>query len=88
MPVEIKSNLFRYYERTCRYSQAEDTLFEVIEADHNDNQTATDILEQGIAFYQRVLKKKDADLAAGNFSREKAQVGLTLLETMKQTLDN
>jgi tetratricopeptide (TPR) repeat protein len=88
LPVEIKSNLFRYYERTGRYSQAEDTLFEVIEADHNDNQTATDILEQGIAFYQRLLKKKDADLAAGNFSREKAQVGLTLLQTMKQTLDN
>lgn len=88
LPVELKINLFRYYERTGRYSQAEDTLFEVIEADHNDNQAATDILEQGIAFYQRLLKKKDADLVAGNFSREKAQVGLTLLQTMKQTLDN
>jgi len=88
LPVELKINLFRYYERTGRYSQAEDTLFEVIEADHDDNQAATDILEQGIAFYQRLLKKKDADLASGNFSREKAQVGLTLLQTMKQTLDN
>lgn len=88
LPVELKINLFRYYERTGRYSQAEDTLFEVIEADHNDNQAATDILEQGIAFYQRLLKKKDPDLVAGNFSREKAQVGLTLLQTMKQTLDN
>lgn len=87
LPLEIKSNLFRYYERIGRYSQAEDTLFEVIEADHNDPQDVSDILEQGSAFYQRLLKKKAADLAAGNFSQEKAQVGLGLLQIMQQRLD-
>ncbi len=89
LPVKIKTSLFRYYERTGRYAQAEDTLFEVIEADHNDNddEAAPDVLEQGIAFYERLLKKKDTDLIAGNFSQEKAQVGLTLLQTMQQPLD-
>lgn len=86
LPIKIKTSLFRYYERTGRYAQAEDTLFEVIEADHNDNDDET-MLEQGIAFYKRLLKKKDTDLTAGNFSREKAQVGLTLLQTMQQPLD-
>ena len=87
LPVETKISLFRYHERSGSYAQAEDTLFEVIEADHNEDETAANILEQGIAFYERLLKKKDTDLAEGNFSREKAQVGLTLLQVMKQTLD-
>jgi tetratricopeptide (TPR) repeat protein len=87
LPLEIKTNLFRYYERTGRYSQAEDTLFEIIEVDNNNSQADTGILEQGIAFYQRLLKKKEADLASGNFSQEKAQVGLNLLRIMKQSLD-
>jgi len=87
LPLEIKSHLFRYYERTGRYSQAEDILFEIIEADNTNNQADPNILEQGIAFYRRLLKKKNAELTAGSFSQEKAQVGLNLLQIMQQTLD-
>ncbi len=79
LPVEIKSRLFRYYERTGRYSRAEDMLLEVLEANFYDH----DMVEQGIAFYQRLLKKKDTDLAVGNLSREEVKEGLAQLQTMR-----
>lgn len=81
LPVKIKSQLFRYYERVGQYSKAEDILFEVIEADGDGSEA--DIVERGIAFYERLLKKKDTELAAGNFSREEAREGLAQLRSMK-----
>jgi len=80
-PVKIKGQLFRYYERVGQYSKAEDVLFEVIEADNDESEA--DIVEQGIAFYERLLKKKDMELVAGNFSREEAKEGLAQMRSMK-----
>jgi tetratricopeptide (TPR) repeat protein len=82
-PAKIKSQLFRYYERIGRYSKAEDMLFEVIEADDEESEAQAGIVEQGIAFYERLLKKKDMELTAGNFSREEARQGLAQLRSMK-----
>jgi tetratricopeptide (TPR) repeat protein len=82
-PVKIKSQLFRYYERVGQYAKAEDSLFEVIEAGSDEDEVEANIVEQGIAFYERLLKKRDKDLAAGNFSREEAREGLAQLRHMK-----
>jgi len=82
-PVKIKSQLFRYYERVGQYSKAEDMLFEVIEADGDESEAQADIVEQGIAFYKRLLKKKDMELAAGNFSREEAREGIAQMRSIK-----
>ena len=74
LPFKTKSRLFRYYEMIGSYARAEDVLFEMVVAEEPaDNDEA---IEQGIAFYQRLLKKSDADLRAGNMSREEVEEGL------------
>jgi tetratricopeptide (TPR) repeat protein len=83
LPVEIRSRLFQYYERTGRYSRAEDVLFELLEVDDDENQPESNLIEQGIAFYERLLRKKDTELIAGNFSWEEAREGLAQLKNMK-----
>ena len=79
LPNSIKSKLFSYYELTGRYAKAEDTLYELLEADHVDRE----IIQQGIAFYQRLQGKSDFDLAAGNLSRDEVEEGLTALRRKK-----
>jgi len=80
LPVEIKSQLFQYYERTGRYSRAEDVLFELLEVGDEENEPESNLVEQGIAFYERLLRKKDTELVAGNFSWEEAREGLAQLK--------
>jgi tetratricopeptide (TPR) repeat protein len=80
LPVEIKSQLFQYYERTGRYSRAEDVLFELLEVDDEGNEPESKLVEQGIAFYERLLRKQDTELVAGNFSWEEAREGLAQLK--------
>ena len=79
LPDNIKSKLFAYYELTGRYAKAEDTLFELLEADHANRE----LLRQGIAFYQRLQTKSDFDLAAGNLSRDEVEEGLAELRRRK-----
>ena len=60
------------------YARAEDLLFEMREAgDHGG-----EILARGTAFYQRLQRKSDAELKAGNFSSEEVEEGLARLERM------
>ena len=76
LPLKTKSRLFRYYEMIGSYARAEDVLFEMVEA---EEPAGDEEIEQGIAFYQRLLKKSDADLSAGNMSREEVEEGLAQL---------
>ena len=80
LPAEIKIQLFQYFEKTGRYSRAEDVLFELLEADDQENEPENSLVDQGIAFYERLLRKKDTELAAGNFSWEEAREGLAQLK--------
>jgi Family of unknown function (DUF6483) len=75
LPDAIKGKLFSYYELTGRYAKAEDTLFELLETGQEDR----NILQQGIAFYQRLQVKSDSDLEAGELSRDEVKEGLTEL---------
>jgi hypothetical protein len=80
LPADIKIQLFKYFERTGRYSRAEDVLFDLLEVDDEENEPERSLVEQGIAFYERLLKKKDTELVAGNFSWEEAREGLAQLK--------
>lgn len=66
LPERIMFKLFTYLEKSGRYDSAEDTLFELIEA----YVTQHDMIEEGLAFYERLLQKSDYDLQAGGLPRE------------------
>ena len=67
--------LFRYFERTGRFSQAEDTLEDMLTASPGNRSIVT----KGIAFYYRLRHKSDATLQAGNMSRNEVEEGLSRL---------
>ena len=73
LPHNIKKQLFRYYEYSGQYAKAEDTLFELLDQYPVDQE----IRAQGLAFYERLLAKSDADLLAGHFSRQEVHEGIT-----------
>lgn len=76
LPAATKLQLFPYYEHLGKYAKAEDILFEQVEADTTNRA----LIERGQAFYQRLLTKSDADLLAGDLSREEAREGLEQLQ--------
>ena len=78
LPSRTRLLLFRYFDHTGKYARAEDVLFEMLEA----GDPGGDLHTQGIAFYQRLKRKSNAELSAGNFSREEVKEGLSRLEKM------
>lgn len=85
LPLRTRTLIFWYFEHTGRYSQAEDTLFEMLESEHNEDmiqaEQVEEIVEQGEAFYSRLVRKSAEDLTRGNFSREEIKEGLTRIHT-------
>jgi Family of unknown function (DUF6483) len=75
LPQHTQEMLFRYFERTGRFSQAEDALSELLVADPGNR----GIVTKGIAFYHRLQQKSDAMLLGGNLSREEVEEGLSKL---------
>ncbi|HZS79513.1 MAG TPA: DUF6483 family protein [Ktedonobacteraceae bacterium] len=80
VPEATRKRIFRYFEQTGRYAKAEDILSELLEAHPAD----AVMLNEGKAFYTRLLHQSDETLRAGNFSREEAKEGLERLERMRQ----
>jgi len=78
LPDTIKSKLFAYYEHIGQYGKAEDTLYELLEPDRSNRE----MLEQGVAFYTRLLKKSDHQLSEGNLARKEAEEGLAQLSRL------
>ena len=84
LPLKTKSKIFRYFEKMSSYARAEDVLFEMVEGEGEEKEPrGSEIIEQGIAFYNRLLKKSDTDLKAGNLSREEVEEGLAQLESKR-----
>jgi hypothetical protein len=79
LPEQTKMRLFRYEEMLGNYATVEDMLFELLDNDAQTGDAASVIIEQGTAFYLRLLRKTDADLQAGNFTKAEAEEGLTQL---------
>ena len=57
---------------------AEDELLELVDR----RATSPEIVLEGIAFYERLLQKKDAELEAGEIYRDEIQDGLKELRTI------
>lgn len=77
LPYETRLRLFRYFDKTKRYAQAEDFLTEIVE--NGERQGADDPFGEGIAFYKNLLLKSDEDLEAGDLPREDVMEGLARL---------
>lgn len=72
LPKSIEQKLFRYYECVGSYAKAEDVLFELVEQDAL-------FVHEGIKFYDRLMKKRDDELAQGNLSRSEVEESLLRL---------
>ena len=84
LPLKTKIKILRYLEKMGSYARAEDVLFEMVEGEEKEKEPAdNEVIEQGIAFYNRLLKKSDTDLKAGNLSREEVEEGLAHLESKR-----
>lgn len=73
LPEVISQKLLVYYERTGQFGKAEDTLFELIEAYPAH-------INEGILFYERLLKKNDDELIKGNLPRKEVTESISLLK--------
>lgn len=72
LPQKVKLRLFAYYEKAGRLALAEDTLFELLEDTGSDSQ----LVETGLAFYERLLQKTDYELLSGDLPREEVLAGM------------
>jgi tetratricopeptide (TPR) repeat protein len=72
LPASTNLALMRYYERTGAYGQAEDALFEALEVEPGN----ADVVETGLAFYERLRQQSDEALVAGNLPRDEVEAGL------------
>ncbi len=72
VPFDLRWRLFRYHERVNRYAAAEDDLFD-LDALSPDNDT---LVDEGVAFYERLLVLKDHELLLGGLPRAEVEEGL------------
>lgn len=80
LPTPTVHQLFVYFEKTQQYDEAEEILWELID-DHIAEQ---DMVQEGLAFYERLLQKTDSELRVGNMERDEVQDGFDeLWERMK-----
>ena len=79
LPVTTNVMLMRHYEQIGDFARAEDSLFEMLEAEPS----TPEILEFGRMFYQRLLRLTDEALALGNLPRTEVQAGLAELDERK-----
>jgi tetratricopeptide (TPR) repeat protein len=75
LSAEQRLGLARVLEAVGRYADAEDALFEAIDAEPDDPGP----IDTGILFYQRLLAKEDDELEAGNLPRDEVKAGLAEL---------
>jgi hypothetical protein len=78
LPNSTKAQLFRYFEQTGSFANAENTLYELLDADPGNKE----VIEDGQAFYRRLLRQSDAALAAGSLTRDEVEDGLMKLTRM------
>ena len=73
LPHGLKVKLFRYYEAAGKFDLAENTLFEIVEGDH-------EFVGEGMKFYGRLRTKTEAELEKGNLPRDEVEASLMDLE--------
>lgn len=81
LPSRTRAALFMLYEREGAYSQAEDTLFELLA----DSPTSPELIASGIAFYERLLNCDTVALDAGGLPHTEVLTGLAELRKRAQS---
>lgn len=71
---DIQKRLVGHYERQGDFANAEDVLFELIDAGHHE------VIAPGIGLYRRLLTKSDEELERGKLPREEVEDGLAQLK--------
>ena len=79
LPFETELRLFRFRAREGRMAEAEDSLFAMLEARRDDR----GLVEEGRAFYHRLLELSDDELERGNLPRDEVIEGLAELDVMQ-----
>jgi tetratricopeptide (TPR) repeat protein len=77
LPVDIKYDLFLYYEDIGQYGRAEDMLHEALQ----DSDSNPELVAEGISFYEWLLTLPDEDLDAGNLPRVEVEESLAQLKS-------
>jgi Family of unknown function (DUF6483) len=72
LPSSSNRLLFSYYEQSGAFAKAEDRIFELRDQAPQDRTVAA----LGEAFYRRLRSYTDAQLQAGDFSRQEIKAGL------------
>jgi len=70
---EIQERLIPHFERQGELARAEDVLFELIDAGHEE------AVAPGIELYERLLSKTDEELERGDLPRSEVEEGLSQL---------
>lgn len=83
IPNDSKQLLFQYNEHTKKYAKAEDVLFELLES---INYMDSELLDQGIAFYDRLSKREPRELEEGNLPMDEVLEGQDKLRELKKLL--
>ncbi len=80
IPPQSGLLLFWYFEATGRYVLAEDTLWDMLEAEVDEGLEVAEILVElrtrSEAFYRRLLRKSDDELVKGGLPRAEVRDGL------------
>ena len=82
LPARTQAMLMRHHERKGEFGKAEDALFALLDAAPGSRE----VLDLGIAFYERLRGQSDAALDAGNLPRQELESGLDELRERKAAL--
>jgi hypothetical protein len=82
LPLGTQARLMQHYELVGAFGKAEDVLYAMLDAEPN----SPNLLEFGIAFYQRVGRQSDESLTEGNLPRAEVNAGLAELERRNASL--
>jgi tetratricopeptide (TPR) repeat protein len=80
--VDLRHRLFGYFERKSLYAEAENVLWDMLDS-LPDN---AELLDEGIAFYQRLAALHPARLVAGKLPIEEVQSGLAYIQSVRAGL--
>ena len=75
----VQKKLVFHHERQGDFADAEDVLFELVDAGHED------VIAPGIELYQRLLAKSDDALERGKLPREEVEDGLSQLRSRRRS---
>ena len=82
LPAQTLALLMRHYERRGEFGKAEDALFGLLDA----TPATHEVVDFGLAFYERLRGQRDAALTAGNLPRSELETGVAELQRRKEAV--